>query len=333
MIDYKDCPEVLTEFLFYMETIRNRSKKTIDGYYVDLRTFFRFLLLDRGLAPADKEFSEIQIGSVNLDLVRIVTSMDIYNYLHFVTRELDNRSATRARKISALRSFFNYLTAKTGALADNPMKNIDVPSLRKSMPKYLALDEAQELLAAPEGPHSTRDYCILTLFLNCGMRLSELVGINESDIKEDSVRLLGKGNKERIVHLNPACRAALDAYLLEKNQTAYTHKDPKALFLSRTGSRITNRRVEQIVEENLKRSGLSGKGYSPHKLRHTAATLMYQYGDADMLALKEILGHEHVSTTEIYTHIANKQLSDTLDASPLAKARMPKKNDDDKEEH
>lgn len=306
-----------------METIKNRSKRTVDGYYIDLRTFFRFILIQRDLASSETSFEEISISKVDLDLIKTIDTMDIYNFLHFISREKSNSSVTRARKISALRSFFGYLTLKTGQLQDDPMKNIDVPSQRKSMPRYLSLEESLQLLASASGANSSRDYCILTLFLNCGMRLSELVGINDSDIQEDSIRLLGKGNKERIVHLNQACRSAIEVYQKERDSVRYKNRDPKAMFLSRTGSRLTPRRVEQIVEECLSRAGLSGKGYSTHKLRHTAATLMYQHGGADMLALKEILGHEHVSTTEIYTHISSTQLRETLDASPLSKIKAP----------
>ncbi len=206
------------------------------------------------------------------------------------------------------------------------MKDLEVPSLRKSLPKFLNLEESRELLRSTDGDFALRDFCIVTLFLNCGMRLSELCGINDNDVRDDTIRLLGKGNKERIVYINDACLAAIKNYRSVRDSVKYKNRDPKALFLSRIGTRLTPRRVEQIVAETLERAGLSGRGYSPHKLRHTAATLMYRYGNVDMLALKEILGHEHVSTTEIYTHISDESLKKAAKSNPLSEETYkPKK--------
>ncbi len=316
--DYRDCPAALSEFLFYMETIRNMSPRTIEGYYVDLRLFLRFIKYRRGLVPSNTELNDIDISDVSLDIINSVRSMDIYEYLHFVMKDRDNNANTRSRKVSSLRSFYKYLTQKAHKISNDPVKDIEVPSIKKSLPKFLTLDESLRLLEVIDGNYKERDYCMITLFLNCGMRLSELVGINDRDISEDTVRLLGKGNKERIIFLNSACLDSVERYKQVRDATTYTKKDPDALFLSRTGSRLTPRRVEQIVNDNLQRAGLSGRGFSPHKLRHTAATLMYRHGNVDMLALKEILGHEHVSTTEIYTHISEQQLKNAAEASPLA---------------
>lgn len=319
LIHDSDCPEVLREFLFYTSTIRNLSPNTINGYYIDLRLFFRFLKWHRGLAKSGKnDLSDISISDIDLDFVKSVTLADIYEYLNFVMRDRDNNPRTRARKLACLRTYFKYMTLKANKLQDDPVKNIDVPSLKKAMPKFLTLDESKMLLAAVKpGDFYTRDYCILTLFLNCGMRLSELCGINLRDVRDETIRIVGKGNKERFVYLNEACNAALDSWLTDRRRFERP-SERQALFLSARGTRLTTRRVEQIVDEAIKAAGLEGRGYSPHKLRHTAATLMYQYGGADMLALKEILGHEHVSTTEIYTHINSDRLRDTIAASPLA---------------
>lgn len=324
---YYDCPPILREFLLYMETIKNLSPRTVEGYYIDLRLFFRYLKFQRGLCPSEittDNMDDIDITDVALELVKSVTSLDIYEYLHFVMRDRDNNPNTRARKVSSLRSYFKYLTTKVHKIDNDPVKDIEVPAIKRSLPKFLTLEESLTLLNSVEGEFAARDYCILTLFLNCGMRLSELVGINTGDIRGDTVKITGKGNKERIVYLNDACIMAIQAYLTERDKRDYTKKDPSALFLSRTGSRLTPRRVEQIVEENLRRAGLDNRGYSTHKLRHTAATLMYRHGGVDMLALKEILGHEHVSTTEIYTHISDEQLKKAVDASPLSGVKPPK---------
>ncbi|MDO5139698.1 MAG: tyrosine-type recombinase/integrase, partial [Oscillospiraceae bacterium] len=241
-----------------------------------------------------------------------------YEYLHFTMSSRDNNASTRSRKISALRSYFKYLTIKAHKLEDNPVKDLEVPALKKSLPRYLSLDESVSLLNAVDGDFATRDYCILTLFLNCGMRLSELCGININDIHEETITITGKGNKERQVYLNTACKKAIARYFRDRNKRTYAHKDRQALFLSRTGSRLTPRRVEQIVNGYIQKAGLEGQGYTVHKLRHTAATLMYRYGDVDILTLKEILGHAHTSTTEIYTHLDDKRLKEAADSSPLS---------------
>ena len=323
--NYDDCPELLRDFLYYMETIKNLSPRTIDSYYIDLRAFFRFFKVHKKRCDADSPFSEIKIKDITKEDIESVSIEDIYEYLHFIMREQSNGSRTRARKITSLRSFYKYLTVKAHRIDNDPVKNIEMPKVRTALPKYLTLDESLALLETPEGEHALRDYCILTLFLNCGMRLSELVGINTNDVHDDQIRLIGKGDKERIVFLNRACRDAISAYVEQRDKQKLPRKDPRALFLSRTGSRLTARRVEQIVDECLKRAGLSDRGFSAHKLRHTAATLMYRYGDVDMLALKEILGHAHVSTTEIYTHINDEKLKAATDANPLAREKRVNK--------
>jgi len=315
---YSGCPAIIKEFLFYMETIRNLSPRTINGYWVDLRTFFRYMKIHRGLVSSDTDFDEIDISDIDLDFVGSVSTMDIYEFLHFVMKDRDNSATTRSRKISALRSFYKYLTVKVHKLEDDPAKDLEVPALKKSLPKYLSLEQSIELLNSVDGDFKERDYCILTLLLNCGMRLSELVGIDVTDIHEETITITGKGNKERQVYLNKACKKALARYFHARNGRTYKNKDKNALFLSRTGSRLTPRRVEQIVNSYIDKAGLSGLGFTVHKLRHTAATLMYQYGNVDVLALKEILGHAHTTTTEIYTHLDNDRLKNAVDSSPLS---------------
>lgn len=323
--NYDDCPELLKDFLNYIATIKNLSPNTIDSYYLDLKEFLRFLKRSRKEAQPDTPFTEIIISDISKEDLEKVTVEEVYDYLTFTMRELNNVSRSRARKVTSLRSFYKYLTVKSHKFENDPVKNIEMPKVRAALPKYLTLDESLALLETPEGEHALRDYCILTLFLNCGMRLSELVGINVNDVRDDQLRLLGKGNKERIVFLNRACRDAVSSYIEQRDKQKFQRKDPRALFLSRTGSRLTARRVEQIVDECLKRAGLSDRGFSTHKLRHTAATLMYRYGDVDMLALKEILGHAHVSTTEIYTHINDEKLKAATDSNPLAREKRTNK--------
>ncbi len=324
--DFSDCPEIMKEYLYYLENIRALSTRSINGYSIDLRTFFRFMKLHRGLSTPDVPFEKITITDINLGFVKDITKSDIYEFLHYTTNQRSNSAATRARKLSSVKGFFKYCTQKANYFQDDPCKDIGIPAQKKRLPRYLSLNESKELLETVQSDEKTsdfetRDYCILTLFLNCGMRLSELVGINLPDYKENTLRIIGKGDKERLVYLNEACITALNVYCSERNALPNI-VDRNALFLSKkTGKRLSPRRVQQIVERSLKAAGLDGKGYSTHKLRHTAATLMHQYGKVDMLALKEILGHEHVSTTEIYTHLSQQELKDAAGANPLSKVK------------
>ena len=324
---YTDCPKELRDFLFYMLTIRGRSARTVEAYYIDLRTFFRYLLWANDCRFSDTPFEEIDILLVTPKIISDVSLSDVYSFLNYTADDRQNNPRTRSRKVSSIRSFFKYLTTTVSLLEVNPVKDLEMPSVRKTLPKYLTLEESLELLANISTKFPERDYCIITLLINCGMRLSELVGINLGDIRDNTMRLLGKGNKERVVYLNDACLHAIEQYLqIRADGPAPKSRDGDALFLSRTGSRLTPRRVEQIVEECLRSAGLSGKGYSPHKLRHTAATLMYQHGNVDIRVLKELLGHQNLSTTEIYTHVSNSQLEQAAERSPLSHVKIDKKS-------
>ena len=327
MADYADCPSYLSEFLFYMLTIKGRSKRTVDAYYIDLRTFLRYIKCVKHYVadPDDIDaFSQVSIADIPLETISSIKLGDVYQYLNYAASERENNAKTRSRKVSSLRSFFNYLTVKSGLLKINPIENLEVPSVKKSVPRYLTLEECLELLTHIESSSYERDFCMATLFLNCGMRLSELVGINLQDIRGDTIRLLGKGNKERIVYINDACKRALTTYLAVR-MTPANVKYRDALFLSSRGTRISPRRVEQIIARCLEQAGLAGQGYSPHKLRHTAATLMYQHGGVDIRVLKEILGHAGLSTTEIYTHISDRQMEKAAKSSPLSSVAPRKK--------
>ena len=321
---YNDAPKLIREYIIYMQSIKNRSARTVNGYFIDLRTFFRFIMQNKKIITTDIEFNEIDISNLSDEIIITITKSDIYEFLHFSTNILSNSPASRARKASSIKGFYKYLTTNA-YVKENPAQNIEIPANKKRLPKYLSLEESINLLENVNSDFPERDYCILTLFLNCGMRLSELVGINLNDFKESNIKITGKGNKERLIYLNTACINAISSYLNFRSKLSNI-KDENAMFISkRTGKRLSPRRIQQIVDNSFKFSGLSGKGYSTHKLRHTAATLMYRSGNVDMLALKEILGHEHVSTTEIYTHISTKQLQDAVDSSPLSKIDFSKK--------
>lgn len=321
---YQDCPAFMQEFLFYMLTIQGRSPRTVDAYYIDLRTFLRYIKFTKSPQPGQGELQTLAIGDVTIEQMRAVTLSDVYSFLTYTMSERANNANTRSRKVSSIRSLFKYLTVKSGLLTENPIKELELPSGKKALPKYLTLEESLELMSHVDSAYSQRDYCIITLFLNCGMRLSELVGINLPDLRENTVKLLGKGNKERIIYLNQSCLFALEQYLAVR-PVPKTAADKQALFLSTHGRRLSPRRVQQIVGDCLKAAGLGGQGFSPHKLRHTAATLMYQHGDVDIRVLKEILGHSNLATTEIYTHVSNKQIESAADKSPLSQVKMGKK--------
>lgn len=318
-INPKECPSYLNEFFTYQRVVKIKAERTLESYYIDLRLFLRYLKTTKGNIDSSIPFNQITISDVPLEYVRSFSKLDALQYLNYVATERKNTAKTRHRKLASLKVFYKCLYRDLNLISDNPLKDVDYPKSFEHLPKFLTLDDSINLLQNmnTEDPYYERDYCIVTLFINCGMRLSELTGLNYQDVNlnERSMRLLGKGNKERIIHINDACAFVISEYLKVKK---LSETEPNALFLSKQGRRITNRRVQQIVDNALKESNLDNKGYSAHKLRHTAATLMYQHGNVDTLVLKEILGHKSISTTEIYTHVANETLKDAMDANPLA---------------
>ena len=321
----KDTSELIERFLRYKLVIQGRSPKTVEEYHLDLRLFFRYTLCARSKTPITEENLEnTDISCVDEEFSRKLKTIDILEFMAYLAKDRACASSARARKLSAIKAYFKYLSAVEKIIDKNPAADIESPKIKKSLPKYLSLEESMDLLDSvwedKDSKTKERDYCILTFFLNCGMRLSELVGINLSDIDREarSLRVIGKGNKERIVYLNDACRAALADYLKVRGADGQPIKDPNALFISKFHKRISNKTVQWLVYKYLGEAGLQNKHFSTHKLRHTAATLMYQEGGVDVLALKEILGHEQLSTTQIYTHVANKTLEDAVSANPLA---------------
>lgn len=318
-------PVIITSFLAYKETIQNSSPLTVREYHLDLRTFFRYIIATReGRYIATLE--EIDISKVDEGLAGSVTADEVYSFLLFLSKEKKNKASARARKLSAIKSFYKYHTAKSKKLKDNPTKDIDSPAIKSTLPKHLSLDESIRLLDSVDVKSKTyrRDYCIITMFLNTGIRLAELVSINLSDIEADLSKMVvtGKGNKMRTIYLNAACRDALESYIKVRARdamaTGKTIIDKDALFLSGQNKRISNKTVQWMIKKQLDMSGLGGKGYSVHKLRHTAATLMYNTGNVDVRALKDILGHEQLTTTQIYTHVSDKKLQDAMEANPLS---------------
>ena len=314
--DFVKLPPLVQDYLTYVEAIKGHSTLSVTEYASDLRTFFRFMAKHKGLCPDATPDSEIDLSQIDINFIQGITLNDAYTFLVYCKNVRGNNETTRARRVVCIRRFFSYLSDNLGLLSVNPMKNLNSPKTKKSLPKYLTLEEAQKLLSVIDGKYKERDFAIITLFLNCGMRLAELVSIDYSDIKSDGTLVItGKGNKERTVYLNQACIDAVTEYMKVRPNDKV--KD-KALFISSRYQRISPRMVEIMVANNLEKAGLGGRGLSVHKLRHTAATLMYQHGNVDVLVLKEILGHENLGTTEIYTHIQSDASKQAIDSNPLA---------------
>lgn len=324
---YTDCPQILRDFLTYHETIKGQSQLTISEYYLDLRMFLRFIKLMRYDMPIHTRLDDIPIKDIDLTFIQSITTSEIFDFLSYLANDRNPdpdapapdygiAPSARARKLSAIKSFYKYLTVRTKQLSDNPVADLEYPKLRKSLPKYLTMEQSAKLLQSVSGINEKRDYAILMLFLNCGIRRSELVGLNISDVYEDRIRVIGKGNKERFVYFGTPCRKAIDAYLIERNKKTLT--DNRALFGSRNGNRISVTAVHRLVEKALIQAGLDATQFSAHKLRHTAATMMLS-GGVDVKTVQEVLGHENLNTTQIYTHIENTELKIAAEANPISK--------------
>ena len=335
MRKYNDCPQVLKEFLVYHETIKGQSPLTISEYYLDLRMFLRFIMLMRNDMPINTDLETIDVRGVDIDFLAGIQTSDVFDFLSYLandrtfigeggTQNTGISPTSRSRKLSAIKSFFKYLTVRTKLLQENPVADLDYPKIRKSLPKYLTMEQSAALLRSVSGANEVRDYAILMLFLNCGIRRSELVGLNMTDVYEDRIRVVGKGNKERFVYFGTACRKAIEAYLEERNKIVLT--DNRALFGSRDRNRISVSAVHRLVKKALLQAGLDPDQFSAHKLRHTAATMMLS-GGVDVKTVQEVLGHENLNTTQIYTHIESTELKLAAEANPLSKLEYPKGED------
>ena len=330
---YHDCPQIMREFLIYHENIKGQSQLTISEYYLDLRMFLRFIRLMRSDMPVNTRLDDIDIKDIDIAFIQQIDTSDIFDFLSYLANDRTANpdaaapdygisASSRARKLSAIKSFYKYLTVRTKQLEENPVADLEYPKLRKSLPKYLTLEQSAALLQAVSGQNEKRDYAILMLFLNCGIRRSELVNLNISDVYEDRIRVVGKGNKERFVYFGSACRKAIDAYLPERNKKVLS--DNRALFGSRDNNRISVTAVHRLVKKALLQAGLDSTQFSAHKLRHTAATMMLS-GGVDVKTVQEVLGHENLNTTQIYTHIENTELKIAAEANPLSKLDFSEK--------
>lgn len=316
----KKTPIILEDFLNYMETIKGVAPNTAKEYYFDIRTFFRFIKLRYKLVDPDIDFTEIDISDIDLEQIKKLNIQDLHGYISYADKKLENTNTTRSRKVASLRSFFHYLYSIVNLIERNPAEALEFPKKETRHPTYLTLIEAQHLLDVvlenKNEEYRKRDYAIIVLFLNCGLRLSELSSIDINKIKDnDTLSIIGKGNKERTIFINEACVEAIEDYL---NIRPENPKDADALFISKQKNRMSNRAIQHMVDKYLKKAGFDLSRYSTHTLRHTAATLMYKHGNVDIRALQEILGHESVATTQIYTHIDNDRLRDAIKSNPLS---------------
>lgn len=316
MIDMYDFPIVLEDFLNYIGTIRGRSKNTVKEYSYDLQMFLRFLKLRYRMVDKKISFDDINVADIDIELIKKVNIQDLHAFISYVDRERNNSNYAKARKVASLKAFFNYLHTTVELLEKNPSLALETPKMNSRHPVYLTLDEAKIFLESIDGPFKERDYAIMTIFLNCGLRLSELINIDINKIKGDTLTVIGKGNKERTVYLNDACIKAIDAYL--PLRPTDNLKDDKALFISRNRNRLGPKGIQHLVKKYTEKSGIDKEKLSPHKLRHTAATLMYKHGNVDIRALQDILGHENIATTQIYTHVDDERLRDAVKSNPLS---------------
>lgn len=319
---------IMQEYLGYIEAIQGKSPLTVKEYGYDLTLFFRFMLQNRGYQK-DSKFKEIDIEAIDIAFLKSIRLSDCYAFLSWMVKERNASTANRARKVATLRSFFSYLKSKKAIIDEDPTYELERPKITKKQPRYLTLDESERLLEEvdlSESEFAERDYCIITLFLNCGMRLAELCGIDMKDITGETLRVMGKGGKERTVYLNGACLDAIEAYLKVRPKRGIKSADKDALFISRQGNRISNSAVQRLIKNYIRKAGLDPARYSTHKLRHTAATLMYKYGQVDIRRLQQILGHNSVSTTEIYTHVDAAGLHEAVESNPLASVRRSRES-------
>jgi len=316
--DYSEAPFFVKDFITYMEAVRGKSKNTVKEYFFDIRTFLRYMKVLRHQNTLD-EFETISISDIDISFIETITLHDLYEFLSYTSSERLNNANSRARKVAALRSFFKYLNVKAKLIPDNPAKDLDSPKIPKALPKHLTLTESRDLLSHIDGNDKLRDYAIITLFLNCGMRLSELAAVNLKSIRDGKLTVIGKGNKERVIYLNQACINAIDAYIQnERPKEGIKAPHQNALFISRHKQRLSTKTIQALVKKHLKAAGLDETKFSVHKLRHTAATLMYQHGHVDVRVLQEVLGHTNLATTQIYTHLDSEQLRAAADSNPLA---------------
>ena len=325
---YADVPDIVRNYLNYMIVIKGKSPNTVREYYYDLRLFIRYIQANlKGISL--NEINSVSLDDFDADIIKQISLNDLYEFMAYINNVHSSNDNYRARKVASLKSFFNYLHIRDGFISVNPAANLESPKIKKRMPRYLTLEESINFLKNIDGKFKARDLAIFSIFLNCGLRLSELVGINLKNInfEKRTLRVIGKGNKERLVYLNDLCIESIMEYL-EVRPEVTNQADMDALFISSKGRRISNRMVELLAKKYFEKAGLDYEMYSPHKLRHTAATLMYHDGNVDIRTLQELLGHTSLATTQIYTHIKSDDLKEAAEKNPLANMKNSLETDE-----
>lgn len=319
-LSYPDCPPLLDRYIKHSIAISNKAKRTVNSYVVDILLFLRFYARLSGKVAENTNLKDIKVKTMTDAEICAVTADDIFSFLYFLADDRKNSPGTRKHKLSSLHSFYNYILLVEKAIDKNPVNYVERPStkgLATRPPKFLELDQSKALLKTIDGQFQERDYCMILLFLTCGMRLSELTRINLKDFSDKTLKIVGKGNKPRTVPLNQMCLEAIADYRAIRDGLPNL-VDKDAMFVSkRTGKRIGNRQVEKIVTKYIAESGLQATGCTTHSLRHSAATMYYRAG-VDLQQIARILGHSSTKVTEIYTHIDESSLAEIIDNSPLA---------------
>ncbi|WP_455067538.1 tyrosine recombinase XerC [Parvimonas micra] len=324
MIHFDDCPVILDDYLNYLLTIKGRSNLTVKEYYYDLKRFLKFIIMRKKLFGynLNSDINEVSILSINKRDILDIDITDLHAYISYCDSYYNDSTKTKARKISAIKSWFKYLHNTVELIDKNPSEKLELPKLQKRNPVYLTLSESEKVINAIKLEENkfnrARDLCIILIFLTCGLRISELTGINIESIKDDKLNVIGKGNKERTVFLNENCLYAIKCYLKLRPITP----DTTALFISSHKKRISNRSIQIRLKKYIQLAGLDPNIYTPHKLRHTAATLMYKYGDVDIRTIQSILGHTSVATTQIYTHLDDDDIKKGISKNPISKLKI-----------
>ena len=324
MIHFDDCPVILDDYLNYLLTIKGRSNLTVKEYYYDLKRFLKFIIMRKKLFGynLNSDINEVSILSINKRDILDIDITDLHAYISYCDSYYNDSTKTKARKISAIKSWFKYLHNTAELIDKNPSEKLELPKLQKRNPVYLTLSESEKVINAIKLEENefnrARDLCIILIFLTCGLRISELTGINIESIKDDKLNVIGKGNKERTVFLNENCLYAIKCYLKLRPITP----DTTALFISSHKKRISNRSIQIRLKKYIQLAGLDPNIYTPHKLRHTAATLMYKYGDVDIRTIQSILGHTSVATTQIYTHLDDDDIKKGISKNPISKLKI-----------
>jgi integrase/recombinase XerD len=297
----------VTDFLDYCRTIKGLSDESISGYYNDLKMFFDYI-------------KQLKKKNITDRLIKNIELQDLHKFMTYLEKDCGNNARTRCRKVSTLKSYFEYLQNVTKLIISNPSYSLRKPKVPKTKPVAMSIQECEKLLNSldKDSYFYYRDRCILMIFLQCGLRLSELINIKVSDVQNIRMIINGKGNKERDAFLSESCIKSIDDYLEVRNDEEVSEEDKEYLFLSREKNKISKRAVQSLVKKHMEDAGLDTNKYHTHSTRHTFATIAYDQG-ADIIKLSELLGHSNVNTSKIYITLKEEELREITNKNPLNK--------------